>query len=251
MSPPVDAILLAAGMGTRLASRTRSLPKPLVPVNGVPIAKNAVARLAAAGVSRTTVVLGHCGDQIKTALGDVVGGMRIRYHVNEQYESTGTARSLWLGLQEVDADVLVLEGDVFFERNVLEHFLGEPYTDATLVERWHEALDGSVVELGRDDFVARWVHKSQRAPGFSLDGTYKTVNLHRFGGRFVRELLRPALSDVASARDEPLEMAFARIVAQRARIRAVPVQGRWVEIDDEHDLRHAEALFSGVTDESR
>jgi len=251
MSPPSEALLLAAGMGTRLAARTRSRPKPLVRVNGVPIALNAVAMLAAAGVAQTTVVIGYCGDQLRAAIGHAVGAMRLRYEVNEHYASTGTARSLSVGLQGLHGDVLVLEGDVFFERSVLEHFLCEPYSDATLVERWHEALDGSVVQVGTDACVERWVHKSQRPAGFRLEGTHKTVNLHRFSAGFVRECLRPALSSAAARATDAIEMSLARIVAGGARIRATEVRGRWVEIDDEHDLRRAETVFNGAADGPR
>ena len=148
-----------------------------------------------------------------------------------------------VGLDQVRGDALVLEGDVFFDRTVLERFLAEPYADATLVERWHAQIDGSVVELGDDRFVSKWIHKSHRPANFRADGTFKTVNVHRLSRAFVDTHLRPALTSRTAPADEPLEASFARSVAANARIRAVEVRGCWVEIDDEDDLRKAEAVF--------
>ena len=243
---PTHAVLLAAGMGTRLGRRSLNQPKPLVEVNGVAIVRNALECLAAARMARTTVVIGYLGDQIRSVVGEHVNGMQVRYCENSRYRITGTAHSLRLGLDHVPDDVLVLEGDVFFDRILLEQFLAEPYVDATLVERWHAQIDGSVVELGSDGFVSQWFHKSHRPADFRADGTFKTVNVHRFSRAFVDTHLRPALTSRTARADEPLEASFARSVAANARIRAVLVRrGCWVEIDDEDDLRKAEAVFRG------
>jgi choline kinase len=48
---------------------------------------------------------------IRQAVGDQLDGMRIRYRVNDRFDSTGTTHSLKTALQNVDEDTLVLEGD--------------------------------------------------------------------------------------------------------------------------------------------
>ena len=238
------AVILAAGMGTRLGRHTAVVPKPLVAVNGLAILDNALRHLAAAGITDTTVVIGHLGEQIRRGIGDAVRGMRVRYRSNDRYATTGTAESLRVGLQDVDDDVLIVEGDVFCERAVLTRFLSHADKDATLLERWNHSLDGSVVELGPDGFVTRWLHKSHRPPAYVLEGTFKTVNVHRLSAGFVDHWLRPALNGEVKRLQDPLEVTFARLVAQHARIRGVEVEGQWVEIDDDHDLRKAESMFA-------
>jgi len=249
---PKCAVILAAGLGTRLEHRTNSLPKCLVEVQGVPILLNALVQLASWHVAETVLVVGYLEDVIRQRIGSRIGRMRIRYRTNPDYRTTSTAQSLWIGLNGIDEDVLVLEGDVFFERGVLNAFRSAPHADATLVEPWNPSLDGSVVQVSAEGKVRAWIHKKDRPAGFALEGTYKTVNLHRFSRAFVRDRLRPVLEDeVARGGREPIETALARIVADGGRVQAVVVNGRWVEIDDEHDLRAAEEMFEGAADGSR
>ncbi len=62
--------ILAAGLGTRLRPLTDVLPKPLVPVAGVPLIDRAVQQLVAANVFEIAVNLYHLGDPIRRWLGD-------------------------------------------------------------------------------------------------------------------------------------------------------------------------------------
>lgn len=67
---PKTAMVLAAGLGTRLRPLTDKVPKPLTKVLGIPLIDVALSRLAAAGVERAVVNLHHLGDQIRAHLKD-------------------------------------------------------------------------------------------------------------------------------------------------------------------------------------
>jgi len=60
----MDAMILAAGVGTRLGSITRELPKALVPVGGVPVLEHVARRLIAAGADRLIINVHHFAEQI-------------------------------------------------------------------------------------------------------------------------------------------------------------------------------------------
>jgi choline kinase len=241
---PQHAVILAAGLGSRLGRRTASRPKCLLDVAGEPILLNALRHLEAAGIPRTTVVMGYLADRVETAVRSHAGTMQVSLRWNEDYEMTGTSHSLWIGLSDRAEDVLVLEGDVFFERQLLDDLLTAPDRNATVVAPWHPSIDGSIVELDDAGFVARWLHRSKRPEGYDPQGTWKTVNVHRFSAEFVGTTLGPALAaEVARGGAEPLETPFARIVRTGARIRAVKSSARWVEVDDERDLARAERVF--------
>lgn len=60
----MEAMLLAAGLGTRLGEMTRTTPKPLIPVGGVPMLERIARRLVAAGVDRFVINTHHLADQI-------------------------------------------------------------------------------------------------------------------------------------------------------------------------------------------
>ena len=247
------AVVLAAGLGSRLGAYTAEVPKCLVPVNGVPVLANALEQLEAAGIEETTVVVGYRADAVRLRFGYALRRMRVSYKLNAAFRTTNTSRSLALAVDSIDDALLVLEGDVFFERRVLETLLASPDPDATVVAKWTPSIDGSVVDIDQTRLVCRWIHKANRPAGFSPAGLYKTVNLHRFSRAFVAERLRPALASAHITRGgrEPIETVLGAIVGAGGRIRAVEATGRWIEIDDETELRAAEALFEGAHDEPR
>jgi mannose-1-phosphate guanylyltransferase len=77
--PRLRAVVLAAGLGTRLRPLTAVLPKALLPVLGRPLIAWTLERLAVAGVEATAINLHHRADSILAALGDRFDGMPLVY----------------------------------------------------------------------------------------------------------------------------------------------------------------------------
>ncbi|MAT61821.1 MAG: UDP-N-acetylglucosamine pyrophosphorylase [Micrococcales bacterium] len=109
-----QAIILAAGMGTRLG---RPFPKPLTELGGGhSIMHQQISKLREAlpGI-RITVVVGFKRDLIMEAFPDVL------FAYNELYDQTNTCKSLLRGLQlSADGGALWLNGDVVFDIAILE-----------------------------------------------------------------------------------------------------------------------------------
>jgi CTP:molybdopterin cytidylyltransferase MocA len=76
----IPAVVIAAGLGTRLRPLTERYAKPILPIDGVPVVARMVRELASAGAPRVTVVTGHLAEQVETLLGDGAGfGVELRY----------------------------------------------------------------------------------------------------------------------------------------------------------------------------
>src|SRR5436309_11242687 len=103
----VRALVLAAGLGTRLRPLTELVPKPLLPVVGVPILGHTLAQLAALGCEAAAVNLHHHGEQIRHRFGDAFAGMPLTW--SEEPELRGTLGAFY-PLRELfaPADLVVL-----------------------------------------------------------------------------------------------------------------------------------------------
>lgn len=105
------ALVLAAGHGSRLRPLTAFIPKPLLPVRGIPAAAHTIDQLAALGCEAIAVNLYHRGEQIRTALGDSRGGVPLAYSVESELRGTlGALAPLrdFLGRAE---HILIVNGD--------------------------------------------------------------------------------------------------------------------------------------------
>jgi NDP-sugar pyrophosphorylase family protein len=87
------AIILAAGMGTRLKPLTDKTPKALVPFRGVPMVERVIRKLADAGISRIMVNVHHFADQVTSFLDALeIGGVELSVSdEKEQLMDTGGA----------------------------------------------------------------------------------------------------------------------------------------------------------------
>lgn len=139
------AIILAAGVGSRLRPLTDDRPKCLLDVGGRTILDHQITALRRCGVDDIVMVLGYRGDLIRQHLGGSA-----RYVDNERYESTNSLYSLWLAREELASGALVLNSDVLAPPILFERLLRAPAPDAVLVERGHdfEAEDMKVTLRG-------------------------------------------------------------------------------------------------------
>ena len=66
----MKAVILAAGKGTRMGTLTEELPKPMLPVQGIPILEHIITGIAAQGVSEFCVIVGWKAEVIQKHFGN-------------------------------------------------------------------------------------------------------------------------------------------------------------------------------------
>ncbi|MDD1741551.1 MAG: NTP transferase domain-containing protein, partial [Methanothrix sp.] len=76
----MQAIILAAGEGSRMRPLTASRPKVMLPVAGRPFLEHIILRARAAGADRIVLVVGYCSDAVRSYFGDGSSlGLKIEY----------------------------------------------------------------------------------------------------------------------------------------------------------------------------
>ena len=238
------AIILAAGFGSRLGAHTRHHHKCILEVGGLPILTRTLETLVTAGIRKATLVVGHLGAQVRACANAWRNHVDLRYVVNDRFATTGSGRSLALGLSTAGRrdNVLVIEADVVFEYEALTPLLEAFEPQGTLVAPFGTNLTGSAVVCDANGRVRDWLHATHQGRGFRYARAYKTVNLTRLDQQATGALLDHC---VAAGDRAPLEYAMRALVRTRlARIHAVDVgRARWCEVDTPEDLRLAEEMF--------
>jgi D-glycero-alpha-D-manno-heptose 1-phosphate guanylyltransferase len=110
----MEAIVLAGGLGTRLASRLEGVPKSMAPVAGRPFLEILLAQLRRAGCARALLSVGHLHTVIQDRFGAAFDGMRVDYVIENAPLGTGGAIRLALAEAREDS-VLALNGDTFLD----------------------------------------------------------------------------------------------------------------------------------------
>ncbi len=169
----MEAIVLAGGLGTRLASRLEGVPKPMAPVAGRPFLEVLLARLRRAGCKRVMLSVGRLHQVIQAHFGTSFQGMRVDYVVESLPLGTGGAIRLAL-TQASEESVLVLNGDTFLEANFADmmRFHAAECTDVTIAVVHHPniARYGGVILEGTR--ILGFAEKGRSGPGWISAGAY-------------------------------------------------------------------------------
>jgi glucose-1-phosphate thymidylyltransferase len=138
----MQAVILAAGEGTRLRPLTDDTPKGMVEVNGKPIITHCLEQLVDLGAKEVFVVVGYRKEDIISHYGDEFQGVPITYE--HQREALGLAHALLTVEAHIEDDFMLMLGDNIFQANledVVTRQQEERADAAFLVEEvpWEEA----------------------------------------------------------------------------------------------------------------
>jgi glucose-1-phosphate thymidylyltransferase len=163
----MDAVVLAAGEGTRLRPLTEDKPKGMVEVAGEPILTHCFESLVELGADRIVVVVGYLKETIIEHYGDEYAGVPITY--THQREQTGLAHALLTAEEHIDEEFMLMLGDNIFRANledVVRRHREERTDAAFLVEEvpWEEASRYGVCDTNSYGEIVEVVEKPEDSP---------------------------------------------------------------------------------------
>jgi D-glycero-alpha-D-manno-heptose 1-phosphate guanylyltransferase len=116
-----EAIILAGGFGTRLQAVVSDVPKPMAPINNEPFLNYVFDYLLHYKIEHVVLSTGYLADKISEHYKNEFQGIKISYTKEET--PLGTGGGIRLAMTKCyTSDVLVLNGDSFFDVNIIDHF---------------------------------------------------------------------------------------------------------------------------------
>lgn len=236
----MKALILAAGLGSRLAPITDKIPKSLVKVNGTPILFKQIDNLIDNGILDITVISGYKGDYLKDKVQEKYPFVKIIH--SENYNKTNNMYSSFLGKDSVlGSDFLLMNADVFHDSSVISALLKNSAPNAIVVDinRYNEESMKVTGKIEQIESISKQIPK-ENALGTSID-IYKFSSIagEKFFDRcsyYINTMEQFTLWSEVALNDVLKEINFA----------ACPLEGRWFEIDNHDDLAEAEKLFMEV-----
>jgi len=232
----MKAVILAAGVGKRLWQVTQHRPKCLIEIGGRSLLHRYLVALASLGVRRADIVVGYKQEMIREAVAGDDCGVKVNFLVNEQFHR-GSISSLWIARTALEEDVIIMDADVLFHRDILRRLVESQHENALL-------MDETVTQTGEECMVVV-------AGGRVIALTKKLPERYDYAGEGVG-FLRVRHADtphvVASLRahvdrgawemeyEDALLQFFQDVKVGHEKIGGLP----WTEIDFVEDVRRAE-----------
>lgn len=162
------AVILAAGMGTRLRSVTNNMiPKGFLEVEGLSLIERSIEKLRNNGIKKIYIVTGHLNSFYDELASNDENIFTLK---NEHYEFTGSMASLAVLENVVNEDFLLLESDIIYEEKALQEALNYPADDCIMIsgrtnsgdEYYVEVRDNNLYKASKnkdeiDEIYGEWV----------------------------------------------------------------------------------------------
>jgi len=231
-----NAVVLAAGRGTRMGEMTAEIPKPMLPVRGRPLLEHILDHLAAAGIARFLVVVGYQRKLVKDHFRN--WRLPVEFRIQETVDGTGSAVRLARDFAG-EAPFLLTYGDILCDPAAYvrcEELITFYSTTAAVlgVKKMDDPWRGAAV-YAEQDRVLRVVEKPPKGTSTTNWGS---AGVFAFRPSVFDYLERLPLSD---RKEYELTSVFEMMLADGLDLRIAAIEGSWRDVGRPEDLGAANA----------
>ena len=249
----LKAIILAAGMGSRLGMLTNDKPKCMLKLFGETLIERQIKIFRSYNINDITVVTGH-----KSELIDIPD---INYIKNKNYETTNMNESLFCALKPSSDPILVTYSDIVFERKIIQQMLEIPNGIELAVSldwkkryqnrKMHPLAEAEnvLVENGRILQIRKNISKSlenQKLGEFlgimMLSSEHVKIMLERYS--FLKKNHTGAFHDSSSLSNAYMTDMLQDVINCGINVNPIFTKGKWCEVDTLEDLKNAEKIIN-------
>lgn len=239
----MQAVILAAGKGTRLKAKTDTLPKAMIEIEGKPLLEYSLDALIENGLSDVIMVVGFRYETISQKFGNQYRGLKIQYVKNDKYAETGSMYSLALVKDIITDEILLMESDLLYESRAISLLLKSNRPNSILVT----GLSGS----GDEVYICANDKQEITELGKNISGSRKQTAIGELAGisRFQRNFLELVFTEAGEDfKNGKMNFHYEECVFRTSR-QTMPIHAvrgtdlAWIEIDTAEDLQKARDLI--------
>ncbi len=231
----MQAVILAAGHGTRMEELTQSVPKPMLDLAGKPLLEYKFEALPAE-IDEIVVVVGYLGNVIQGYFGGRYNDKRIVYV--EQKEVNGTAGALWCAQSVLHDRFLVMMGDDIYTQKDIESCIAPGDVWRLLVQQSSEMHRAGDVQLDENANIAAIIEGDRRT-----EAGLASTNMYLLDTRVFSCVLVPKQPD-------SLEFGLPQTVVKGAKALGITFEpvftDTWIQITSPKDLAKAAEILGKV-----
>ena len=239
----IKAIILAAGVGSRIRPLTDNSPKSLLKIGGNTILEMMISHIQDCGISEVVFVLGYLQNQIKDFVKTRFPDLNYHFVTNDKYAETNTGFSLMLAKDLIkDSAFIKFDADVVFDKKILENLIECEHENCLCIDK-NINLDAEEIKVIIDD-KNRVLNASKTVT--PKDAVGESIGIEKINSE-TASLLFAELKIMMKDRQnyqEYYEGAYERLIKKDIPFYALDISGlKWTEIDTKEDYVAAENML--------
>jgi len=243
----MKAVILAAGIGSRIRSMTNNSPKSLLKVGDYTILEMMLSHIQDCGINEVIFVLGYLQEQIKEYVKNKFPNLNAYFIINNKYAETNTAFSLMLAKDLIKgSNFLKFDADVVFDKRILENLIACEHENCLCIDKDID-LNAEAIKVIIDD--QNKVLKASKTVN-SKNAVGESIGIEKIGA-IAAKLLFSELEIMMTDRknyQEYYERAYEILIQKNVFFYALDISGlQWGEIDTKEDLIAAKKIFNNIS----
>lgn len=232
----IEAVILAAGKGVRLAPLTDEIPKPMLPLGDTTIIGNILKIFGSLGIKKASIIIGHKSETLREYLKNNDFGIDIKFIY--QKKRLGTGHALMVASEHIDSDFVCVYGDLLFREDfflsLLSKFKSSDYISVmALTESKTPEYFGSVSVQGQ--FVKGIYEKSDNPPSNLIN-----TGIYCFKKEAFSYINRTEISERG---EYELTDSLKLMIEGGKGVGWLSLEGKWIDIGRPWDLIDANIFF--------
>lgn len=247
----MNALILAAGKGSRLKDMNINHPKGMLNFLGKSIIEHQIEMYRSVGINEIIIVRGYKKELIQFA--------NVHFVDNENYDSTNMIESLMCARSYLNDDIIISYADILFSKNCLHSLINNSHSivvtvDSKWKQYWRQRYGSVDVDLENlkieDDHIVE-IGQSMKTSN-NID--YRYVGINKFSKKGMQEFIKlydkkKKLNDNWSSSNNNFLNGYItdmlqELINDKILVKPNYIQNNWLEIDTPEDYEAAKKLYS-------